>query len=220
MKICVDGDSCCKQWLMTLPNLDTEVPIEDTLSEHVHTLTTLAADPLTTSLSPTFQALVSDWNETNTERITIVIAVAQASANATRIDKKLNQIVDDVVDALKKITENDRTNPLWSVFFKGKDPSTFKRPTLGEQLEAMTLWPSALTSSPHKALQDIGAQLSALLPVGQAAETALAKAKQDFVEFKKIGRYSQHIAEQCRARGGIRQAARNAPYARGPKVTR
>lgn len=190
---------------MAVPVLDIEDPQDDVLSEHVHTSTTLLAHPLTKALAPKAEALIADWLDTSAERVKLVTALAQANANALQIDIQLNEIVDVTIDALKRITEG-KDDPLWSIFLKGRAPSVFKRPILGGQLAAMALWPSALSTSPHKALNDIHAALTPLLPVAEQAEKAVAKAKQDLVEFKTIGRWRSHITKSNEERTSIYSA--------------
>lgn len=53
--------------------------------------------------------------------------------------------------------------------------------------------PNSLQASPHQELKDIGAALVPLIAPDQAAESALATARQALVEFKKIGAWAQHV---------------------------
>ncbi len=126
-------------------------------------------------------------------RVELLIAIATASAKAFYIDAQLNLITDELVASLLKITKKDRDDPLWRVFFNGKDVSEFKRPILGGQLAAMRLWPTALESSPHDELKAIGAKLAPLLPVADAAEKDVLAQDQREVEFRNVGRWRQHV---------------------------
>jgi hypothetical protein len=180
---------------ITIPEVQTDDPVDDVLKEHVHSLTTVRADPHAASHAAQFDALVIDWTETQSVRVTLVIAVAQALANAFRIDAQLNAIVDDVVDALKKLPDNDLKASLQHSLLKGQPASIFKRPILANQLTAMTVWPSTLKGSGIPALEDIEKTLTPLLPIATAAQTGVSQAKQDLTDWKTIGRWKQHVVQ-------------------------
>lgn len=185
---------------MAYPMIQIDDPPDEVLKNHVHSYTTTNADPLAQAVAPGFNDLIADWKSTNDARIELVIALAQAQANALYLDAQFDRIVDQLVAALDKITNKDRTNSLWYPFFKGRDASEVKRPLLKQQLAEMMLWPSALQALPHQELKDIGAALAPLIAPGQAAESALATARQALVEFKKIGGWAQHVEKSNHAR--------------------
>lgn len=97
---------------MTLPTITLSDPSQDVLEDHVHCFTTMAADPLAASLAPAFEALIADWIEVNNLRIQLTIGITRAGAHAFQVDLQLNDIVDDLVAALLKITDKDRNDPL------------------------------------------------------------------------------------------------------------
>jgi hypothetical protein len=173
---------------------------DEVLKNHVHSYTTTNADPLAQAVAPGFDALIADWKSTNDKRIQLVIALAQAQANAIYIDAQFDRVVDLLVAALEKITKKDRTDDRWYPYLKGRDPSEVKRPILKEQLAEMTLWLKSLQDSPYQELKDVGAALAPLIAPGKAAEDALSTARQALVEFKKIGGWAQHVEKSNHTR--------------------
>lgn len=202
---------------MPVPQIDIDDPREGVLEEHVHPLTTMRADPFAASHAAKFEGLVTDWTETETLRIKLVIAIAQAVANANRIDTQLNDIVDDVINAIKQLPDNDLKEKLQHSLLKGQPPSTFKRPTLSEQLAVMKVWPSTLQGSSVPALVEIEQTLSPLLVVATEAEANLSQAKQDLIDWKNIGRWKQHIdqsnAQRAAAYGDLLEVPHKHPDA-------
>lgn len=197
---------------MTVPTLTINDPPQDVLEDHVHCLTTMAADPLCASLAPAFEGQIADWTEVNTLRIQRLIAIAQAVANAFQLDLKLNRVVDDLVNALQKLTKKDKSDPLWTVFLNGQEPAQFKKPILAGQLATMLLWPPALAASTHPELNDIGTALAALLPDAVAAEQAVAAAKQTLVTFDNVGRWRQHVDQSNAVRAAAYGALLEIPH--------
>lgn len=185
---------------MAFPMIQIEDSPEDVLKNHVHSYTTTNADPLAQVVAPGFNGLISDWKGANETRIQLVTALAQAQANAIYLDAQLDHLVDLLVIALDKLTNKDRTDGLWLTYFKGRDPSEVKRPILKQQLATQALWLNSLQASPHQELKDIGAALAPLIPTCQAAEGALASAKQALVELKTIGAWAQHVEKSNSAR--------------------
>lgn len=200
---------------MSAPILTIDDPTDSVLNEHVHTLTLVQADPLAASLQPTFEALITDHMNVTALRVNLVIAIAKASAKAIYVDVQLNDIVDQLVAALQKVTKKNRKDPLWSVFLGNQDPSAFKRPILRGQLKAMRVWPASLTASAHDELKDIAPKLAALLPSADSAEQELAASKQALVTFDSVGAWADHItksnAERQAAWGFLSQLPHNNP---------
>ena len=197
---------------MTMPTLSIEDAPQDTLEEHVHCLTTIAADPLAASISPAFDAQIADWTDVNNLRIQLVIGVSQAIAHAFHIDLKLNRFVDELVTALQKVTKKDKNDPLWTVFLNGQEPAQLKKPILAGQLATMLLWPPALLAAPQQELVDIGKELALVLPVAVAAEQAVAAAKQKLVTFDNVGRWRQHVDQSNAVRAAAYGALLEIPH--------
>jgi hypothetical protein len=189
---------------MAIPTLMTNEPPEDILEELVHTLTLTAADPLAAPLVLKFQGLVTEWKQVEAQRVDLVVALRAATSRASYVDEQLDVLVDTLVSVLQKITLRDRDDPLWKVYFGSKIPALFKRPTLGGQLAAMHLWPSALANTPHIELTAIGVKLGTLLPLADDAEEAVALAKQALVEHREVGAWRQLVDKA--------NAERNAAY--------
>jgi hypothetical protein len=178
---------------MVARKLNIQDSAEDTVEEHINSLTLFKANPIAAPLVPKFEALVADVMEVNTLRIQLLVALASATAKAFYLDAQLNDVVDELVNGLQKVTKRQRNDPLWTVYFKNKEPNQFKRPILSDQLAAMSAWPSSLASSPHEPLKAVGAKLEPLLLIAVQAEKDVLLAKQNVVEFRNIGRWRQHI---------------------------
>lgn len=212
---CVPGCFVRTLFGMPIAQLDIDDSREDLLEGHVHSLTTTRADPLAASHAGKFENLVTDWMDTESVRIKLVIAISQAVANAYRIDMQLNGVVDEVVNALKQIPDTTLKENLQQSLLKGQPPSTFKRPILSEQLTVMKVWPATLAGSSVPALANIEKTLSPLLPLASQAELDVAKAKQDLVDWKNIGRWKLHIdrsnAERAAAYGDLLEVPHKNP---------
>lgn len=180
---------------MSAPILRIEDSSDSVLKEHVHTLTLARANPLAAPLVPKFEALIDENKNVAALRVDRVIAIATDSAKAFYLDAELNDIVDEFVAALQKVTKKNRKDPLWSVFLGSSDTATFKRPILRGQLAAMTVWPASAAATPHDELKAIGVKLAAILPDADAAEKALAGSKQALVDFDSVGPWAAHITK-------------------------
>jgi hypothetical protein len=154
----------------------------------------MAADSLAAALAPSFDKLLSDWNDVNATRIQLVVNIAQAKANAYQLDAKLDAIVDKLVLALKKLTE-DRSDPLWDTYLQSLTAWELKKPVLADQLKQMALWPPSLLASPHQELKDLEAELTPLLAIAVPAEAAVDTAEQALRDFHNVGGWAQHIEQ-------------------------
>ena len=173
---------------MPLPTLTLEDSPEEILNQHIHSRTTLAADPLAEKLALLFDPLLADWKEVHGLRLQLVIDSAQTVARAFYIDTELNRLVAALESLVGKRNKKD---PLWEVFLQDQEPAQFKKPILAGQLKAMMLWPAPLAESKQPELIEIGAALARVLPT--AAEQAVAAAEQAIQTFDTLGRWRQHI---------------------------
>ncbi|MFT3774090.1 MAG: hypothetical protein QM820_52665 [Minicystis sp.] len=197
---------------MAVPTLDIDQPPEDVLDEHVHSLTTVEADDFASVHAPRFDALVNEWLSLNAARVQLLIAVGRAVAKAYAIDAKLDVVVVALIAALDKLTDKDRSDPLWFVYFNGEDTWSFKRPVLQGQLAKMAVWPDSLAKSPHQALVDINATLGPLLSQGETADKEVRAAKQALVDFKNVGAWRQYIDKSNAERTAIYGHLRDVPH--------
>ena len=198
---------------MTAAILTVDDPLDDVLTEHVTTLTLLSADPLVASHAPRFQALIADYREAMATRTDLMIAEGVAKAKAIYIDEKLNTLVDELVVILDRITKKKRRDVLWRVFFGGRrNFARFKAPILHTQLTKMSLWPGSLASSPYAELQEFGARLLPVLSAATVVQQELSTAKQNFIDFRNIGRWAQHIAKSNAERTSVWGALSDLPH--------
>jgi hypothetical protein len=183
----------------------------DVLDEHVHSRTTTAADPLAAALAPEFDKLILDWGVQNATWIQLHINLAQALANAFQIDLQFNGIVDELMLVFAKIAP-DLKDPIRFNYLKGEQASVLKEPILAGQLEKMAVWPQSMLNSSHQELKDIGAKLAPLVPIGVAAEDAMAKAEQAIRDFENVGGWAQHLAMSNTTRTAAHGTLSDIPY--------
>src|SRR4051812_1461994 len=119
---------------MTTPQLHIEDSPDNVLSQHVFPATQTSVDPLAAIYAPQFDTLVADWLTVDAERVQFIIKVSRAHARAAEFDGRLEGVVQLLGLALDKLTNKDRSNPLWSVYFKNENISTFNKPGLKGQL--------------------------------------------------------------------------------------
>jgi hypothetical protein len=188
---------------MALPTLKITDPAEEVLAEHVHCASTTYADPFAAVYAPKFDNLVADWQTVRATRIQLVIAIARAYAKALDLDGQLDRFVDLLVLVLEKLTNKNRSLPVWYVYFKSEDPSAFKKPILAGQLLNMLVWEGSLVGSTDQELLDLAPVLAPILPLATAARDAHLAAKQALVDFEKVGPWRQHIDNSNAVRTNI-----------------
>jgi hypothetical protein len=159
--------------------------------------------PFAAVYAPKFDNLVADWQTVRATRIQLVIAIARAYAKALQLDSQLDRFVDLLVLVLDKLTNKDRSDPIWFVYFKGEDPSSFKKPILAGQLLNMAVWTDSFLKSGHQELIDLIPVLAPILPLATAARDAHLAAKQALVDFEKVGPWRQHIDNSNAVRTNI-----------------
>lgn len=163
------------------------------VQECTYSMARLKAHPLTTSL-------VTDFDKLNTELVKLLthelelaknIIVAQATVDA--IDDQLDLLLLVLTNDILSAVHNDRKAPLYQHFFGTQNPANMRKPVLGEQLETMRTWVSALTTSTVPTLKAHGTSLATLVTNADAAVEALRKAIQQEDDFMQIGERKKFI---------------------------
>ncbi|MDI3286864.1 hypothetical protein [Polyangium sp. 15x6] len=139
-----------------------------------------------------FSTLLDHWQATFAQFLALQDKISRAEARIDACDDTLDVFVDDVADALL-YGNNDRTSAEFRSFFGSKQPHEIKRPILGEELETVRAWISALKNSPKPLLVELGARGEVLVANADQAVTALGLAQQEFRTFRLTGGYSQFI---------------------------
>jgi hypothetical protein len=152
-----------------------------------YTLSRTQADPRTGAFVAEFQARRDEWTAIHQEELSYLEAASDAQARVDAADEGLDAFASKLSKAVLTITGDDRGHPLYLHFFGDKPLSSFTRPVLGGQLDAMKKWPTSLAQSPFPALVALGPELSGLLADADAALAARDDAQQKNKLFREIG---------------------------------
>src|SRR5262249_856445 len=145
---------------MPAPLLPMNASVEGILDEYIYTLVRLRADPLAAPLLPRFEAFFDDWKKIRDHEIELRIQHASGEAGIGLCDDGLDLLVDTVSHTLPQLENEDRASALCLHLFNGIAPSVFKRPVLGEQLEAMRHWAEALSTQQSPELAALAPKLT------------------------------------------------------------
>jgi hypothetical protein len=138
----------------------------------------LRAHPLTQSLAPTFEALLSAWTLLHQKELELADKVDDTVIEASAIDGELNAFAHRTSHAVLELTSKNRNHPLYTHFFGGKPLHVFTRPILSWQLDAMRQWNPSLAQSGHASLAALGGDLPALIEKADEVVAARATAEQ------------------------------------------
>jgi len=186
---------------MTTPRtLSYGAPLTEVRSHISFTVRRLRAHPLTQSLAPTFEALLSAWTLLHQKELELADKVDDTVIEGSAIDGELNTFAHRTSHAILELTSNNRNHPLYTHFFGGKPLHVFTRPILSWQLDAMRQWNPSLAQSGHPSLAALGGDLPALIEKADEVVAARATAEQAVRLFREIGERKQFIDEVNAAR--------------------
>jgi hypothetical protein len=114
-------------------------------------------------------------------------ALIAADQKYVRADTVLDSLIDAVEREVKTACDNNRSHPLYQLFFGTFTPSELKRPCLGVELETMRSFPSHLAAAPQKALQDLAPIVAAGIAQADAATKEFTGATDAMREFRVTG---------------------------------
>jgi hypothetical protein len=157
------------------------------------TLRRVEVHPLTGSLVAVFQALLDEWAEHAQTELDLIDRVEDAQVAIIAADDQLNRFADRISKALLTITADDRSHPLYRHYFGNKPLHVFKRPVLGEQLEAMRQWATALAASTHDSLKALAADIVPLIADADKAIKEKANAEEGLSSFRDVGDRKDYI---------------------------
>ncbi len=172
---------------MNIRTLTPRTTLSALRTEVVYSLARLKAHPLAASHAPEFEALRSQCDTVLTTENALRDGLAEADAAIDMRDEVLDDIADRLSAAILAITKNDREHPLYTLYFGDKPLSRFKRPVLGDELEASRAWIPLLTNNKHPSLAALAPELKDAI---EAADTTLALARehaQKLREFRRDG---------------------------------
>jgi hypothetical protein len=165
----------------------SESSLYTVLEALVYPQAALAANPHTAALAADFEPVIVLWTTVNNQEIQLRVSIVKARAYFAGADDALDEIVDRVAAIILQEVKNDRTAPLYLLYFGNQSPSELRRPVLAGQLETMRTWVSSLKASSIAALQAAGNDLEAAVAAADNAVKALAKSEQDNRVFRTTG---------------------------------
>jgi hypothetical protein len=172
---------------MAIRNLSHLISLLALRAEIIFTLDQVKAHPLTQGYVPVFEGLRDDWNATFGEELALRDGLSAASARITSSDEALNSLASRVSKAVLTVTGDDKKHPLYVAFFKKKALGVFKRPVLGEQLDAMRGWIEPLTTSDVPALAELGPEVEAAVAAADQAVATRGALETQSVFFREAG---------------------------------
>jgi hypothetical protein len=172
---------------MALSIIELQARLELVLEENSYTLGELQSHPLAAPYTPKFDAFQATWTGVNAQRIELVIALGKADGAVAGIDENIDDLVDVLDRTLLIATKNDRTAPLYQLYFGAKPPSLLKRPILGQELETVRAWIPSIEGSSVPAVAALAPAFKAAITAADAAVAARTKAAQALKDFDTVG---------------------------------
>jgi hypothetical protein len=161
--------------------------ITNLYDQYFFTLAKLQTHPLTQTFTTEFAVLRPLLDAAQAEELTLLQSRYLAEAAVQILDDALDSIVDGVDSTLRIELRNDRSSPIYLRYFGSLQPSEIKRPVLGNQLETMRAWPSALVESSNPTLQQYGTTLQVKLVEADAAAAEKQRIAQQITDFRVLG---------------------------------
>lgn len=163
-----------------LPN---DTPVDELLEELFHTTAHLQAYPFLLAQTTQHEALIVDVNLLVQIEIALMRALMHAEALMVVVDGHIDILASAIDGTIRVENGRDRKALVHQRYFGNVQPSRFKRPVLGEQLETMRDWIPSLTgpqSSPT--LQGYGTQLAVRVVEADGAVRAEAEARRNLAD--------------------------------------
>ena len=185
---------------MALRTLRHSTALISLLPHADYTVGRLNANPLVAHLAAPIEALRGEGLQLLLTERDMSAAQTWAQVRVDTADDRLNHLAGRVSKAILTITNDERDKSLYTHFFGNKNLTEFRRPKLGEQLEAMTKWIPSLQNSPFPALQAMAPELAALVEEADEAVKARDNAQQQNRFFRDVGARHQWVENLNAAR--------------------
>jgi hypothetical protein len=173
--------------------IDQDHSLISCLDHAVTSRALVAANPLTASLAPGFDAWIDEWKVVFLDEINHRIAGTSAAALEVSLDSDLNDLSDETSRTVLIYTKNDRDDPEYVFYFKGERASDFKKPHMGSQLAAMTSWPPHMAASAYPPIVDLGKRIAVKVKDAGTAVESTTTVEQKAREFRLTGARRQLI---------------------------
>jgi hypothetical protein len=138
-------------------------------------------NPHTTAFIPDVEAFRAKIDAVRAEERGLLEAESLAAAGVQFADQELDTSVDFVSD------NTERKSLLRSRLFGDLRPSELKKPTLGDQLQAMTAWPEVLAKSEKDVLVAHAPVVAQRVEAGLAAASEKKTASDNLANFRAVG---------------------------------
>jgi hypothetical protein len=182
------------------------------LREILYTYGRMNEDPLAASFVPTFQGLRDDWKVILAEELDILEGMALADAIVDKADSRIDTFATKASRTVDDTTTGPTRKRLRQSLFKGKALSKFRKPVLGQQLQAMTDWGTTFKESGVPQLVDLAAEHAPLILLGEQADDKRKAAQKKNRDFRDVGRRKQFIDKVNAARKEAAGALAKLPF--------
>lgn len=179
---------------MAIQTYDHETGLLILNQNNDYTQSRLEAHPLTAALAPPFAELRAQrWIPTLLQELSLQYAINRARARVLQVESLLNGLVKKLDGALWMLTHGDTTAPLYQKYFGTQRPSEINAILMGARLAKIQGWISSLLTSPHVALQGIGAEIQSAVAAADVAVEAQKAADAALADFATTGQRAQTI---------------------------
>jgi hypothetical protein len=166
-----------------------DTPVDELAEELYHTTAHLQAYPFLLPQTNQHEALIVDLNQLVQTETALMRALMHAEALILVVDGRIDVLASAIDGTIRVENGRDRKSLVHQRYFNNVQPSRFKRPVLGEQLEIMRDWvPSLIGPQSSPTLQGYGNQLSECVVEADGAVRAEADARRNLADHQLGGR--------------------------------
>jgi hypothetical protein len=172
---------------MAIRNLGYLGSLTPLRGEIKYSLDQVTAHPLTAAHVPAFEALRDEWGVVSNEEVALRDKQSAVAAGMVWIKVTLSGLASDVSKSLLRLTEDDRTHPLYLAYFKKRALNEVKRLGFSDLTELVRGWILELKGSDVPDLSALGTEVEAAVDAAdKAVKTRDALAAQ-CTFFREIG---------------------------------
>ena len=163
--------------------LPIDAPIHEIEEELYYTTAHLQAYPVLEPQAIQHEALIADCIQLMQTESALTRALMRAEALVVVADVHLDAVTTTLEGTMRVESGGERKSLTHLRYFGNVQPSRFKRPVLGEQLETMRNWiPSLVGPQSSPALQAQGVQLAGCVAEADAARAAEDEAERNIAD--------------------------------------
>ncbi len=163
--------------------LPIETPIDELSEELYYTTAHLQAYPFLEAQTAQHEVLILDWTQFMLIEAALMRALMRAGALMVVADVQLDLLCTVIEGTIRVESGGQRKSLIHQRYFGNIQPSRFKRPVLGEQLDTMRTWiPSLAGPQSSPTLQACGGQLTGRVAQADAAKAAEVEALRNLAD--------------------------------------